>query len=128
MKQNSARADVVMRAKVTLTKNVGMKQVQNNHWLPILTIKLSRKTKETYKEYESVNFVSKDVSKILSSHKISEKYNAQKVFHKKAVLKNFAIFTGRHLCRDLRFNKNRPAALLKRDSNTCAFLQILRVF
>ena len=61
MKKNSARADVVMRAKVTLTKNVGMKQVQNNHWLPILTIKLSRKIKEKYKEYESVNFVPKDV-------------------------------------------------------------------
>ena len=61
MKKNSARADVVMPAKVTLTKNVGMKQVQKNHWLPILTIKLSRKTKEKYKEYESVNFVPKDV-------------------------------------------------------------------
>ena len=61
MKQNSARAGAVMRAKVTLTKNAGIKQVQNNHWLPILTIELSKKTKEKYKEYESVNFVPKDV-------------------------------------------------------------------
>ena len=50
-----------MRAKVMLTKNAGIKQVQNNHWLPILTIELSKKTKEKYKEYESVNFVPKDV-------------------------------------------------------------------
>ena len=37
--------------------------------------------------------------KILSSHRISENYNEQKVFHEKAVLKNFAIFTGKHSCR-----------------------------
>ena len=53
-----------------------------------------------------VNFVPKDVQRILSSHKISEKYNEQKVFYKKAVLKNFAIFTGKHPCWNLFFNKN----------------------
>ena len=37
---------------------------------------------------------------------ITSKYNEQKVFHKKAVLKNFAVFTGKHLCWDLFFNKN----------------------
>ena len=55
---------------------------------------------------KNVNFVPKGVQRILSSHEISEKYNEQKVFHKKAVLKNFAIFTGKHLCWNLFFNKN----------------------
>ena len=32
------------------------------------------------------------------SYKILEKYNEQKVYHKKALLKNLAIFTGKHLC------------------------------
>ena len=46
---------------------------------------------------KNVNFVPKDVLRILSSYKISEKYNEQNVFHKKALLKNFAIFKGKHL-------------------------------
>ena len=36
----------------------------------------------------------------------------QDAFYKKVVLKNFAIFTGKHLC------AIRPATLSKRDSNT----------
>ena len=36
----------------------------------------------------------------------SEKYNEQKLFNKKAVLKYFVIFTGKHLCWNLFFNKN----------------------
>ena len=54
---------------------------------------------------KKVNFVPKDVQRILSSHKILEKYNEQKVFHKKAVLKNFSIFNGKHLRWNLFFNK-----------------------
>ena len=49
----------------------------------------------------------------------------------KAVLKNFAIFTGKHLCWSLFFIKLQlwsPAILLKRDSNTGLFLWILPVF
>ena len=42
---------------------------------------------------------------------------------KKAVLKNFAIFTGKHQCWSLFLVK-----LLKRDSNTGVFLSILRDF
>ena len=38
---------------------------------------------------KNVNFVPKNVQRFLSSHKISEKYNEQKVFHKKDVLKKF---------------------------------------
>ena len=55
---------------------------------------------------KNLNFIPKDVERILSSHKISEKYNEQKVFNKKAVLKNFTIFTGKQLCWNLFFNKN----------------------
>ena len=32
---------------------------------------------------KNVNFVSEDVQRILSSHKISEKYNEQEVYYKK---------------------------------------------
>ena len=54
-----------------------------------------------------------------------------KVFYKKAVLKNFAIFTGKHLCWSVFFIKWQnfsPATLLKRDSNTGLFLWVLRNF
>ena len=47
------------------------------------------------------------------------------MFHKKGVLKNFAKFTGKYLCRSLFFNKVKslkPATLLKRDSGTGVFL------
>ena len=44
---------------------------------------------------------------------------------KKAVLKNFAIFIGKHLCRSLfliNFQTYKPATILKKDSNTGFFL------
>ena len=47
------------------------------------------------------------------------------VFCEKGVLRNFAKFTGKHLCQSLFFNKVtglRPATLLKRDSSTSVFL------
>ena len=47
--------------------------------------------------HEIVHFIPKDVQRILSSHEISENYNEQKVVHKRAVHKNFAIFTGKQL-------------------------------
>ena len=76
-------------------------------------------------KYENVNFVHNDVQSILSSHKISEKYDEQ-VFYKKTLLKTFVIFTGKHLCQSLMFNKMqaRPATSLKRDSNTGVSLTI----
>ena len=54
---------------------------------------------------KNVNFVPKDVQRIPSSHKISEKYNEQEVI-KKTVIKNVAIFTGKQLCWSVFFNKN----------------------
>ena len=53
------------------------------------------------------------------------------MFFKKAVFKNFAIFTGKHMCWILfvtKFLAFRAATLLKRDSNTDVFLWILRNF
>ena len=46
----------------------------------------------------NINFAPKDFQIILSSGKIWERYYENQVFYKKAVLKHFAIFTGRHLC------------------------------
>ena len=46
------------------------------------------------------------------------------VFFKKAILKNFATFTGKHLCWRLfliNLQTWRPTSLLKRDSNTVVF-------
>ena len=54
-----------------------------------------------------------------------------KVFCKKGVLKNFAHFTGKHLCWSLfliQLQVFRPATLLKRDSNAGAFLRNLKIF
>ena len=51
--------------------------------------------------------------------------NPPDVFFRKALLKNAAIFTGKHLCRSfllIKFAGLRSASLLKRDSNTVAFL------
>ena len=57
------------------------------------------------------NFTPKEAQRILSSHKIAEKYNEQEVFYKKAVNKNFAMFTEKHLYCCLFFNKNKGLQL-----------------
>ena len=54
-----------------------------------------------------------------------------KVFCKKGFLKNFAIFTGKHLCWSLFVTivqTFRPATLLKRDSNTWFADEIWEIF
>ena len=51
------------------------------------------------------------------------------MFFKIGIFKNFAIFTGKHLCWSLFLIKAfRPVILLKRDSNTGIFLRIIRNF
>ena len=52
---------------------------------------------------ENAIFLPKDVQRMISSHKISEKFNKQEVFYKKAVLNNLPIFTEKHLCWSLLF-------------------------
>ena len=51
--------------------------------------------------------------------------SSRQVFCKKGVLRNFANFTGKHLCQSLFFNKVaglRPATLLKRGCDIGVFL------
>ena len=55
---------------------------------------------------KNVTFVPKDVQRILSSHKIVEMYKKRKAFHERAALRYFAIFTRKHLCWSLVFDKN----------------------
>ena len=58
----------------------------------------------------------------------SDQKQKPEVFYKKAVLKNFAVFIGKHFCSSLfliKLQAFRPATLLKRDSDTDVFLLIL---
>ena len=78
---------------------------------------------------KNVNFVPKDVQRILSSHTISDKYNEQKLFHKKAVPKHFAIFAEKHLCWNIFFNKNaglQACAIIKAPTQvfSCEYSEI----
>ena len=77
---------------------------------------------------KNFNILPKDVQRILSSHKISENYSVQAVFHKKTVLENFAIFTGNHqeISFLIKVTAFRSTAFVKRDSYANVFLQILR--
>ena len=53
------------------------------------------------------------------------------LFHTRLVLRNFAKFTGKHLCQSLFFNKVAATGLqlyLKRDSGTSVFLWVLQNF
>ena len=50
------------------------------------------------------------------------------MFFKIDVLKNFVIFTRKHMCWSLFLVKMQPTTLLKRDSNTGVFLWILEIF
>ena len=53
------------------------------------------------------------------------------VLYKKGVLKTFATFTGKHMCRSLLSNKavsRKPGTLLKRDSGAGYLLSILQNF
>ena len=74
-------------------------------WIPDSNTGVMKENKAMGQEIKK-NVVPKDVKRILSSHEILEKYNEQNVFYKKAVLKNFAIFTGKHLCWSLVFNES----------------------
>ena len=56
---------------------------------------------------KNVNFVHKDVQRILSSHKISEKYNEQEVFYKKKLLLKISQYSQENTCFGVSFfNKN----------------------
>ena len=66
-----------------------------------------KENKAMAQEIWKISILSRKTSKeFYHQIKISEKYNEQKVFYKKIVLNNFAIFTEKHLCWYLFFNKN----------------------
>ena len=72
-------------------------------------------------------------SKLWENHskRVSAENQRIDVFYKKAGLKHFAIFTGKHLYWSLfliQLQTFRSATLLKRDSNTGVFLWILKFF
>ena len=63
--------------------------------------------------------------------RLKNQRQSPEVFCEKGVLKNFAIFTGKHLCCSFFLIKLQgwwPATLLKRDSNNGVFLWILLSF
>ena len=65
------------------------------------------------------------------SYRLTYRSNHSKIFFKIGVLKNFAKFTRKHLWWRfflIKLQTWRPATLLKRDSNTGAFLRYLRNF
>ena len=68
---------------------------------------------------------------VLTAFKHNFKKQLPKVFYKKAVPKNFAIFIGKNLSQSLflmNLQAYKPAAFLQRDSNTGVFLWILLNF
>ena len=72
-------------------------QVRNNHELSILTLELWKK-KGMAQEIWKISILYPETSKEFYHHiKISQKYDEQKMFYKKAVLNNFLIFTEKYL-------------------------------
>ena len=51
-----------------------------------------------------------------------EQAEASEVFYKKGVLKNFVVFTGKHLWSLFLLKRDWPTTLLRRQSNTVVFL------
>ena len=82
-------SDVVILSKVTLTKNFSINTSSIQPWTPDSNTSYERKQSNGTRNMRNINFVTKDVQRILSSHKkISKKYNEQKVFYTKTVLNN----------------------------------------
>ena len=79
-------------------------QVRNNHELSILTLELWKKKRNGTRNMKNINFVPRDVQRILSSHKNFGKMSRYSI--KKTVLNNFVIFTEKYLGWCLFFNKN----------------------
>ena len=81
---------------------------------------------------KNVNFVPKDVQRILSSHKILEKYNEEQVFYQKSLFLKIWQHSQENTYVKVSFlikmQAFSPVTLLKRDSNTYVFLTILQNF
>ena len=55
---------------------------------------------------KNVNFVPKEVQRILSSHKILENYNEEEVFYKKKLFLKISKYSQENTCVIVFFNKN----------------------
>ena len=86
------------------------------------------KQSNSTRNMKHVNFVPKDVQRILSSHK---KYNEQKVFHKKLFLKK-SQYSQENTCVGISFlikmQAFRAPALLTRGSNAGVFCEHWEIF
>ena len=79
----------------------------------------------------SLNFSQDDENILCSFKSVSFSEVVWRCSLKKGVLRNFAKFTGKHLCQSLFFNKIAGIAcnfIKKRDSGTDVFWWILRIF
>ena len=109
-----------MRVKVTLTKNFGRKRSTKQQWSPNSNTKVMKeKQNNGTRNMKNINFVPKDVQRILSSHNAN-----RRCFAKKAVLKisqyslENTFFGGPFV---IKKEALRPATSL-RNSNTSVFL------
>ena len=84
----SEGAVLVIREKVLLTKNFDIKTryIRNNNGLPIPTLEFEGKQSDGTRNMTNINFALKEFQGILSSHKISEKYNEKECSIKKLYL------------------------------------------
>ena len=88
-----------MCAKVTLTKNVGIKTRYIQNGLPILTTELRREKKVMAQEKWQISILHPKTSKEFYQYiKLRKSIIKRRCSIKKAALKHFAIFTGKHLC------------------------------
>ena len=83
--------------------------------------------------YEDVTVVWAFTEHLLCRTWASDRSSHRKCSVRKAILRNFANFTGKHLCKSLFFNKVsglRPATLLKKETlahvSSCEFCEIFR--
>ena len=97
----------------------------------VFHLKLSSNLKPFIYIYTQVSRLSSAVLLDFSwSLRISRSSRSQ-IFFKIGVLKNFAIFIGKHMCWSLfliKLQALKPATLLKRDPNTGVFLSYLQKF
>ena len=97
----------------------------SNIYLRSLTIFVKRFILDIWKDPKYVSV------KALVKYFYCSRSSLRKCSIKTALLSNFAIFIGKHLCCSfflIKLQAWRPATLLKRDSNASVFLCILRKF
>ena len=99
--------------------------VWKQSWTPDYNTRIMKEKKTIAQEIWTASILYGKTSKEFYRHiKFRKKYNKQNVFIKKAVLKNFAIFTGKQLFWSLFFNKNaslQSCNFIKKETTTQVF-------